>query len=121
MKKSLAFLAALAAATALAATAHAKTWTAGKYSCEDERQVGARQGAPAPVKVGTVSVIGPDNVGQCLGKCDANAQCHTVNIRHVNPTPNDATTCTLYSNKTVQKTVYKSIQGKQYGAVCSKP
>ena len=121
MKSSVVVFAAAVAAVAFAATANAKTWQAGKYSCEDERQVGARAGAPKPVVVGTVSVIGPDNVGQCLGKCDANAQCHTVNIRHVNPTPNDATTCTLYSNKTTQKYVYKSIQNKQYGAVCSKP
>jgi hypothetical protein len=121
MKSLLAYLAALSAAIALAAPAQAKTWTQGNYQCQDERQVGARMGAPKLVKVGTSSVIGPDNVGQCLAKCGGNAQCHTVNIRHVVPTPNDATTCTLYSNATTQKTVFNTIQGKQWGAVCSKP
>ena len=113
-------LAALVVAAAIAPSLQAKTWTAGKFQCEDERQVGARAGAPPLKQVGTVSVVGADNVGQCILKCDANAACHTVNIRHVVPTPNDATACTLYSNATVQKFVYKSIQGKQYGAVCSK-
>jgi hypothetical protein len=112
---------ALLSLSAFAPHAGAKVWTVGKYQCEDERQVGARAGAAAPTLLGrAVPVVGSDNVAKCLAKCDANANCRTVNIRHTVPTANDATICTLYSDATTQKTVFKSIQGKQWGAVCSK-
>lgn len=118
MKRFIAGIAVAAfAAAGVASVAAAKTWNAGPFSCEDGKQASVRGGV-APVS--TATVTGADNVGQCIMKCTAMANCKTVNIRHV---PNaaaktDNTVCTFYATSSVAKTNFASIQGKQWGAVC---
>ena len=129
-------LAVAALAAMLAPAAEAKTWTeTAKYydsifTCEDERQVGGRLGAAPLNKIdtaefGTGTRTTP-SLGHvhCIQVCLSNAKCRTVNIRHITSLvpPSDNYTCTLYSNATTARIVYKTVAGPpgRWGAVCSR-
>lgn len=100
-----------------ASLASAKNFNIEPFLCEDGKQATVR---PGTKPVGSVTVTGMDNAGQCVVKCLSTANCNAINMRHVPDyvAKTDNTVCTFYGTKAVGKTNYLTIKNKQWGAVC---